>query len=413
MFRIRVKMGPQARNNKEWTCCFGLHVHTATVLIGMWHLILNIIALTLLAIMIRNPEMMNDLDNNCDDCVDMSAPALPTPLSKIDPPYAYRDHSLNYHNIDMGGLVCICMIAITLMMIYGAIKGKPSHLLPFFCLQLFDFALTTLTAAGYFCYLQSIHRLIAESHRLPYREKLLQLSPDALVMVVLIAFVTIVFLKAYAIGIVWRCYKYLTLRQHNIRSMLPYIIPHVSSTGGLNSEGRDYSTLLPDYEEAIAQSMKQQPPPSYQVAMSNIQVEPANVDNNNDSSNNNNDGNTANANTNNNNNNNINNASNNNNNNNASITIEDIDGTDESPVTGTPPPPYIGNVNILNKNNENENDNGLMSSAVQSSSTPLSSPSSSSSYGTQNIRSNSNSLDLPEITGANKSQAKNNNESSA
>lgn len=32
---------------------------------------------------------------------------------------------------------------------------------------------------------------------------------------------------------------------------------------------RDYNTLLPDYEEAIAQSMKQPPPPSYQVAMAN------------------------------------------------------------------------------------------------------------------------------------------------
>lgn len=30
---------------------------------------------------------------------------------------------------------------------------------------------------------------------------------------------------------------------------------------------RDYNTLLPDYEEAIAQSMKQPPPPYCQVAM--------------------------------------------------------------------------------------------------------------------------------------------------
>lgn len=46
-------------------------------------------------------------------------------------------------NIDMGGLVCVCMIGITLLMIYGAVKGKPSHLLPYFCVQLFDFAITT------------------------------------------------------------------------------------------------------------------------------------------------------------------------------------------------------------------------------------------------------------------------------
>lgn len=117
--------------------------------------------------------MMEELENSYDYTVDLNAPALPTPLSKVDPPYAYRDHSLNYRkqfrkqcmlkfhykskidktlkflfcinaeNFDMGGLVCTCMIAITLMMIYGTIKGKPSHLLPFFCLQLFDFAITT------------------------------------------------------------------------------------------------------------------------------------------------------------------------------------------------------------------------------------------------------------------------------
>lgn len=69
--------------------------------------------------------------------------------------------------------------------------------------------------------------MIAESHRLPWRDELLKLSPQALSIVVLLIFVFIVLLKAYAIGIVWRCYKYLTLRQHNIRSMLPYIIPDV------------------------------------------------------------------------------------------------------------------------------------------------------------------------------------------
>lgn len=126
--------------------------------------------LGLLAVIIRNPEMIHNLEHDGfdDNSVDMEAPILPTPLSKIDPPYAYRDHSLNYRtsfyivhlmgfvgkisitfcfvvsdNIDMGGLVCVCMIGITLLLIYGAVKGKPSHILPYFCVQLFDFAITT------------------------------------------------------------------------------------------------------------------------------------------------------------------------------------------------------------------------------------------------------------------------------
>lgn len=37
MLRIRVKMGPA--RSKEWTCCFGLHVRTVTITIGLWHLV--------------------------------------------------------------------------------------------------------------------------------------------------------------------------------------------------------------------------------------------------------------------------------------------------------------------------------------------------------------------------------------
>jgi hypothetical protein len=88
------------------------------------------------------------------------------------------------------------------------------------------------------------------------------LDPRTLSVLVLFAFIGMVLLKAYSIGIVWRCYKYLTIR-HNARSMLPYIIPDSS----LQQE-RVYNSLLqlPDYDEAV-QAMKQAPPPSYAVAM--------------------------------------------------------------------------------------------------------------------------------------------------
>lgn len=139
-------------------------------------------------------------------------------------------------------------------------------------------ALHSLTAAGYICYLQAIHRLIAESHRLPWREKLLEMSQEELMVIVLVVFICIVFLKAYAIGIVWRCYKYLTLRQQNLRTLLPCVLPELGGAG-LVGEERAYTTLLPNYDEAIAQYMKQAPPPSYQVAMSNYQRVDAQLDN--------------------------------------------------------------------------------------------------------------------------------------
>lgn len=107
--------------------------------------------------------------------------------------------------------------------------------------------------------MRTIHHLIAESPRMPWRDELVKVNPRTLGVAVLFAFIFMVMLKAYAIGIVWRCYKYLTLRQHNA-SMLPYIIPD-------SHQERSYNSLLPDYDEAIAQSLKIAPPPSYQVAV--------------------------------------------------------------------------------------------------------------------------------------------------
>ncbi|XP_053696205.1 lysosomal-associated transmembrane protein 4B isoform X2 [Sabethes cyaneus] len=173
---------------------------------------------------------------------------------------------LAFDDVDMSGLVFLCMIAVTLMLIYGAVKGKPSHLLPFFCLQIFDFAIATLTAAGHLCYIRSMHLWITESqNRLPWREELIKLSPKTLSVLVLVGFIFFILLKAYSIGIVWRCYKCLTIKQHNLRSMLPYIIPDTPDIANSCQE-RDNNSLLPGYEEAIA-GLKQSPPPSYVVAM--------------------------------------------------------------------------------------------------------------------------------------------------
>lgn len=52
-----------------------------------------------MAAIIRNPAMMQELENGNDDYGRYGGEVLPTPLSKIDPPYAYRDHSLNYRKL--------------------------------------------------------------------------------------------------------------------------------------------------------------------------------------------------------------------------------------------------------------------------------------------------------------------------
>ncbi|XP_074040862.1 lysosomal-associated transmembrane protein 4B [Leptinotarsa decemlineata] len=260
MFSMRLKLGSE--RNKEWRCCLCLHVRSATILFGIWHLVLHILALTVLALIMRNHHVIVQRNE------ELQNDFLPTPLSKKDDdnpyylPTTQDGRNIYSSDIDMGALMTVCTLSITLLMVYGTIKGKPTHLLPFFCLQLFDFAITTLTATGYFCYLRSAHRLIAEHWNLPFRYELLQLSPQMLTLVVLLAFLFSMLWKAYWISIVWRCYKYLTFRLQSTRNTIHYIIPEPDRVNE-----HDYPSLFRDHEAVFGSAMKQTPPPSYQDIM--------------------------------------------------------------------------------------------------------------------------------------------------
>lgn len=62
---------------------------------------LNVLALGFLAVIVRNPAMMNELQSDVyDEDFDLGSPPLPTPVSIERPPqYAYRDHTLNYREL--------------------------------------------------------------------------------------------------------------------------------------------------------------------------------------------------------------------------------------------------------------------------------------------------------------------------
>nr|CAH7720416.1 unnamed protein product [Callosobruchus chinensis] len=222
MFAMRLKLASD--RNKEWRCCGCLHVRTATIMFGIWHLVLHILALTVLVLVMRNHHInikRQEFQQN---------DFLPTPLSKVkddDNPYylptTQDGRPIYSSDIDMGALMTGFTLSITLVMVYGTIKGKATHLLPFFCLQLFDFAITTLTATGYFCYLRSAHRLIAEHWNLPLRHELLQLSPHVLTFLVLLSFLMSIIWKVSPSFIkstynrMGRFYKYcITLQLQNL-----------------------------------------------------------------------------------------------------------------------------------------------------------------------------------------------------
>lgn len=66
-----------------------------------------------------------------------------------------------------------------------------------------------------------------KNQRLPLNDHWPTLSPDMMNLLMFLVFASIILLKAYAIGIVWRCYKFLSTRQINIRSSLPFVTPEI------------------------------------------------------------------------------------------------------------------------------------------------------------------------------------------
>uniref|UniRef100_A0A1B6LJD2 Lysosomal-associated transmembrane protein 4A n=1 Tax=Graphocephala atropunctata TaxID=36148 RepID=A0A1B6LJD2_9HEMI len=254
---------------EDWKCCFCCHVRTGTIFFGIWHLMLHVLALSVLAVVLRHPELMS-YERAMEVRSDVPGPG-PTPLSELElhhdtaelqltlgqvpeKPIAIQNHmsgrTIYYQDVNTCVIFTFCTFMITALMVYGAIKGKPIYLLPFFCLQVFDFCLSSLTAVGFLMYMPNVHVLIADSPRIPYQNELLQLNEQCLSLLVLLTFIIALLVKAYFIGVVWSCYKYLMLRVFPGQRTIHYI---------------DTESLLPSYEAAVKKFPT--PPPSYATAV--------------------------------------------------------------------------------------------------------------------------------------------------
>ncbi|KAK6625148.1 hypothetical protein RUM43_005439 [Polyplax serrata] len=167
----------------------------------------------------------------------------------------WEHKTLSNQDMNVGVVVTFCTFAMTLLLLYGAVKGKPSYLLPFFCLQVFDFCVASISAIGYLCYFPDINKILIQNNHIPLSDELLGLHPQTLGLLAAIIFLLIMSIKAYFIGVVWNCYKYLTLRQVAAQRTVQFIDPDV----------QNLLPDLPDYETAVKKFPT--PPPSYATAV--------------------------------------------------------------------------------------------------------------------------------------------------
>jgi lysosomal-associated transmembrane protein len=234
------------------------------VLYGIFALLLQLAALTLVAVVAMRPELLPDwwdtlkVSPPMGEFMDPSATAGSVSESRV-----WWLSRKNWTDDDkfVAMLLAGGSITATLMLIYGSLKGRPGHMVPFMGLQVFDFCITSLTVVSYFSYVPDVKRWMDEQNAFPLKNKIMSVEADWLMLAVVLAFVAILVIKAYLIGVVWSCYKYLGQQQQQLA--LTAVYPH-----DVTGHPEDCKILLPPKYEDIAQLppnfyVTSPPPPPY------------------------------------------------------------------------------------------------------------------------------------------------------
>ncbi|KAL4617034.1 lysosomal-associated transmembrane protein 4B [Arapaima gigas] len=208
------------------SCCFCCHVRTGTIILGVWYMLINAVVLLILLTALNDPDQYH-----------LTSTELANDLDLMDDA-----------NMCIATAISLLMILICGMATYGAYKQLAAWIIPFFCYQIFDFALNTLVAVSVVVYPSTIQDYLQQlPGNFPYKEEIMSMNNVCLVLIVLLFIGCILVFKAYLIGCVWNCYRYVSGRGNT--EVLVYVTTN------------DTTVLLPPYDETMSTSPKQPPPP--------------------------------------------------------------------------------------------------------------------------------------------------------
>ncbi|XP_041104688.1 lysosomal-associated transmembrane protein 4B [Polyodon spathula] len=208
------------------SCCLCCHVRTGTIILGIWYMIINAVVLLILLSALSDPYQYH------------------ITTAELGNEFDFMDDA----NICIAAAISLLMILICGMATYGAYKQHASWIIPFFCYQIFDFALNTLVVISVVVYPTTIQDYLQQlPGNFPYKEEIMSMNATCLVLIVLVFIGVILAFKAYLIACVWNCYRYVSGRGSD--DVLVYVPTN------------DTAILLPPYDESMTVPTKYPPPP--------------------------------------------------------------------------------------------------------------------------------------------------------
>ncbi|CAL8133107.1 unnamed protein product [Orchesella dallaii] len=223
--------GPQRRirNDDNWKTCCCFQVRPVTIYIGIWDLIMDLLVLAFLAVLLTyDPGQVSYSGGAVITTTSYPIPVpdkkLPIPRSKHEllerlEKYRVLRQERTEFVLQASKKAALFLIPLTvfntlmtLLMVYGAVRGKLAYLMVFLVLRVINFCIYCSAMLYYLPVLTELVINPAEKLPLPLREQILRENPSSLVVIIVIFMTILTIVKAVIIGVIWKCYWSLKLK---------------------------------------------------------------------------------------------------------------------------------------------------------------------------------------------------------
>lgn len=142
------------------------------------------------------------------------------------------------------------------MLLYGVRKSKPSYLMPYFSIKVFQLVMATLATLSFYTCLPNVKFYIQSQSYFISKNKLLSMESQTLDLLVFSILLASILVKFYVVIIVWYCYRdMITIESFRNQSYSPSSNGYIEeSNTGVKFDEESFMTLPPKYEEVIKDS---------------------------------------------------------------------------------------------------------------------------------------------------------------